>query len=142
MRNFDKGCAKMGDVPHEDRPEFVNSLAKPSRRPRDGSADSLKGLVLGGGQPITNSTVTLWAASAGEPTQLSSRPRGKGSVRRTAASNRGQARARRSCAIVRAADAVHFRDSPTSTHNRDSIHSEENSDIGSERVVESMYLRW
>ena len=36
----------------------------------------------------------------------------------------------------RAADAVHFRDSPTSTHNRDSIHSGGNSDIGSERVVE------
>jgi hypothetical protein len=36
-----------------------------------------------------------------------------------------------------AADAVHFRDSPTSTHNRDSTHSGENSDIGSERVVES-----
>ena len=36
-----------------------------------------------------------------------------------------------------AADAVHFRDSPTSAHNRDSIHSGENSDIGSERVVES-----
>jgi hypothetical protein len=35
-----------------------------------------------------------------------------------------------------AADAVHFRDSPTSTHNRDSIHSGENSDIGSERVVQ------
>jgi hypothetical protein len=37
----------------------------------------------------------------------------------------------------RAADAVHFRDSPTGTHNRDSIHSGENSDIGSERVAES-----
>jgi hypothetical protein len=36
-----------------------------------------------------------------------------------------------------AGDAVHFRDSPTSTHNWDSIHSGENSDIGSERVVES-----
>jgi hypothetical protein len=29
-----------------------------------------KGQVLGGGQPISSSTVTLWAASAGAPTQL------------------------------------------------------------------------
>jgi hypothetical protein len=50
------------------------------------------------------------------------------------ASNRVQARARQPCDIVRA-DAVHFRDSPTSTRSRDSIHSAENSDIGSERVV-------
>jgi hypothetical protein len=34
------------------------------------AADTLKGQVLGGGQPISNSTVTLWAASAGAPTQL------------------------------------------------------------------------
>ena len=34
------------------------------------TADTLKGQVLGGGQPIANSTVTLWAASAGAPTQL------------------------------------------------------------------------
>ena len=34
------------------------------------AADTLKGQVLGGGQPIANSTVTLWAASAGAPTQL------------------------------------------------------------------------
>jgi len=27
------------------------------------AADTLNGKVLGGGQPITNSTVTLWAAS-------------------------------------------------------------------------------
>src|ERR1700691_1848021 len=32
--------------------------------------DTLNGNVLGGGQPIANSTVTLWAASAGAPTQL------------------------------------------------------------------------
>ncbi|HJZ80992.1 MAG TPA: hypothetical protein VKD91_11625, partial [Pyrinomonadaceae bacterium] len=31
---------------------------------------SLKGQVLGGGGPITNSTVTLWAATAGAPAQL------------------------------------------------------------------------
>ena len=30
----------------------------------------LKGQVLGGGAPIASSTVTLWAASAGEPKQL------------------------------------------------------------------------
>jgi hypothetical protein len=34
------------------------------------AADTLKGQVLGGGQPIANSTVTLWAASAGAPQQL------------------------------------------------------------------------
>src|SRR5271166_3163911 len=34
------------------------------------AADVLKGQVLGGGQPINNSTVTLWAASAGAPMQL------------------------------------------------------------------------
>ena len=31
---------------------------------------SVVGLVLGGGAPIANSTVTLWAASAGEPKQV------------------------------------------------------------------------
>jgi hypothetical protein len=31
------------------------------------TADALEGKVLGGGQPITNSTVTLWAASEGTP---------------------------------------------------------------------------
>jgi hypothetical protein len=31
---------------------------------------SLSGQVLGAGEPIANSTVTLWAASAGEPKQL------------------------------------------------------------------------
>src|SRR5215510_1917717 len=30
----------------------------------------IRGQVLGGGAPITNSTVTLWAASAGAPMQL------------------------------------------------------------------------
>jgi hypothetical protein len=34
------------------------------------TADALEGKVLGGGQPIANSTVTLWAASAGAPQQL------------------------------------------------------------------------
>jgi len=34
------------------------------------AAESLKGQVLGGGAPISNSTVTLWAASAGAPKQL------------------------------------------------------------------------
>lgn len=34
------------------------------------AADTIKGQVLGGGQPISSSTVTLWAASAGAPTQL------------------------------------------------------------------------
>jgi hypothetical protein len=34
------------------------------------TADALEGKVLGGGQPITNSTVTLWAASEGAPQQL------------------------------------------------------------------------
>ena len=34
------------------------------------AADTVKGQVLGGGQPITNSMVTLWAAGAGAPTQL------------------------------------------------------------------------
>jgi hypothetical protein len=34
------------------------------------SATDLKGHVLGAGAPIANSTVTLWAASAGEPKQL------------------------------------------------------------------------
>jgi hypothetical protein len=34
------------------------------------SADNLKGQVLGAGSPIVKSTVTLWAASAGEPKQL------------------------------------------------------------------------
>ena len=34
------------------------------------AAETLNGKVLGGGQPITNSTVTLWAASEGAPQQL------------------------------------------------------------------------
>ncbi len=34
------------------------------------AADTLTGKVLGGGQPIANSTVTLWAASEGAPQQL------------------------------------------------------------------------
>ena len=34
------------------------------------AADSLKGQVLAAGAPIANSTVTLWAASAGAPKQL------------------------------------------------------------------------
>ena len=34
------------------------------------AADTLKGRVLGGGQPIISSTVTLWAASADAPKQL------------------------------------------------------------------------
>jgi hypothetical protein len=34
------------------------------------TADTLNGKVLGGGQPIANSTVTLWAASADAPQQL------------------------------------------------------------------------
>ena len=34
------------------------------------AAQSLNGKVLGGGQPITNSTVTLWAAGEGAPQQL------------------------------------------------------------------------
>lgn len=33
-------------------------------------ADTLKGQVLGAGAPIANSSVTLWAASAGAPKQL------------------------------------------------------------------------
>lgn len=34
------------------------------------AADRLAGQVLGGGAPIGGSTVTLWAAGAGEPKQL------------------------------------------------------------------------
>ena len=34
------------------------------------TADALEGKVLGGGQPIANSTVTLWATSEGAPQQL------------------------------------------------------------------------
>ncbi len=34
------------------------------------AADALEGKVLGGGQPIANSTVTLWAAGDGAPQQL------------------------------------------------------------------------
>ena len=34
------------------------------------AADRLKGQVLGGGAPIANSTVTLWAASEGAPKQM------------------------------------------------------------------------
>lgn len=34
------------------------------------TADALEGKVLGGGQPIANSTVTLWAATDGPPQQL------------------------------------------------------------------------
>ena len=33
-------------------------------------ADGVSGRVLGGGAPIANSTVTLWAATAGAPAQL------------------------------------------------------------------------
>ena len=34
------------------------------------TADALEGKVLGGGQPIANSTVTLWAAAEGAPQQI------------------------------------------------------------------------
>ncbi len=34
------------------------------------AADNIRGQVLGGGAPIAQSTVTLWAASAGAPRQL------------------------------------------------------------------------
>jgi hypothetical protein len=34
------------------------------------AAETFNGKVLGGGQPITNSTVTLWAAGEGAPQQL------------------------------------------------------------------------
>ena len=34
------------------------------------NADALEGKVFGGGQPIANSTVTLWAANEGAPQQL------------------------------------------------------------------------
>ena len=34
------------------------------------AADSIQGQVLGGGAPIANSTVTLWAEGAGAPKQL------------------------------------------------------------------------
>ena len=34
------------------------------------TADALEGKVLGGGQPVANSTVTLWAAGEGAPQQL------------------------------------------------------------------------
>src|SRR5262245_65518480 len=33
-------------------------------------ANSITGQVLGAGAPIANSTVTLWATTAGDPTQL------------------------------------------------------------------------
>jgi hypothetical protein len=33
-------------------------------------ADTISGQVLGAGAPIASSAVTLWAAGAGEPTQL------------------------------------------------------------------------
>ena len=33
-------------------------------------ADALDGQVLGGGQPVANSTVTLWAAGPGAPQQI------------------------------------------------------------------------
>jgi hypothetical protein len=41
------------------------------------AAYSLKGQVLGAGAPIANSTVTLWAASAGAPRQLAQGRTGK-----------------------------------------------------------------
>ena len=34
------------------------------------AADSINGRVLGGGEPIAGSTVTLWSATAGAPAQL------------------------------------------------------------------------
>jgi hypothetical protein len=34
------------------------------------TAETLNGHVLGGGKPVANSTVTLWAAGAGAPKQL------------------------------------------------------------------------
>jgi hypothetical protein len=34
------------------------------------AADAIEGQVLGGGQPVANSTVTLWAAGSGAPRQL------------------------------------------------------------------------
>ena len=34
------------------------------------AADTVRGKVLGGGQPIANATVTLWSATSGAPTQL------------------------------------------------------------------------
>ena len=41
------------------------------------AASNLSGQVLGGGAPIANSTVTLWAASAGSPTKLAQARTGK-----------------------------------------------------------------
>jgi len=41
------------------------------------SAETLKGQVLGAGGPIADSTVTLWAASAGVPKQLAQVRTGK-----------------------------------------------------------------
>src|SRR5262249_60811234 len=46
------------------------AVSSPLLSRRASAADVVRGLVLGGGAPIAQSTVTLWAASGGPPTQL------------------------------------------------------------------------
>jgi hypothetical protein len=61
----------------EARSRAAQVIAAPLKDPALGltcipgsAADTLRGKVLGGGQPIANATVTLWSAGAGAPTQL------------------------------------------------------------------------
>ncbi len=50
---------------------FVSSFALASAlMAGQAAADGVSGRVLGGGAPVANSTVTLWAATAGAPAQL------------------------------------------------------------------------
>src|SRR5271166_1432861 len=51
----------------------VRGVPIPKLTPIQGS---LVGLVLGGGAPIANSTVTLWAANSGEPRKLEQKQSG------------------------------------------------------------------
>jgi hypothetical protein len=51
-------------------PQTVAALLSGVLAADQASADSINGTVLGGGSPIANSTVTLWAATAGSPAQL------------------------------------------------------------------------
>src|SRR5882724_10353748 len=49
---------------------IANSWTQPPSAYAAAAAGQVQGQVLGGGAPIANSTVTLWAASAGAPKQL------------------------------------------------------------------------
>src|SRR4030095_14948313 len=58
-------------IAHRTQPPSGSRLGpRPVYAAAAAAASPIRGQVLGGGAPIANSTVTLWAASAGAPLQL------------------------------------------------------------------------